>query len=75
MKLQVVYDGPSRPMLMTDDKPPRFFSVNELRDGKWQTFAGEDSFCEVIAEAVSKCGIKLATENGEFDYRIPYPSE
>jgi hypothetical protein len=72
MKLTVVYDGPSRPMLMTDDKPPRFFSVSELVDGRWQSFDGEDSFCEVIAEAVTNCGIKLKCENGhEFDYRIP----
>ena len=57
MKLSVVYDGPSRPMLATDDKPPRLFSISEFIDGKWQSFDDEDAICELIANAMS--GLKL----------------
>jgi hypothetical protein len=58
MKLTVVYDGPSRPILMSDH-PPRMFSISEFVDGRWQTFDGEDALCELIAASISarrSCG-------------------
>ena len=54
MKLAVVHDGPSRPILMTDDKPPRMFSISEFQDGRWQSFDDEEELCEIVAAAVSE---------------------
>jgi hypothetical protein len=53
VKLTVEYDGPSRPILVSDDRPPRMFSISEFIDGRFQTFDGEATLCEIIALAVS----------------------
>lgn len=60
MKLSVVYDGPSRPILASDDRPSRLFSVSELIDGRWQSFGDEDALCDFIAACTR--GEKLVCE-------------
>jgi hypothetical protein len=47
-RARVVYDGPSRPMVITDDKPPRIFSISEFINGRWESFDDEEVICEAL---------------------------
>jgi hypothetical protein len=70
LKLSLGYDGPSRPILISDDQPPRMFSISEFIDGRWQSFEGEDDLCELIMEALNEFQLECANGH-KFPAQLP----
>lgn len=48
---QVVYDGPSRPIIETPTG--RWLSLNEFSNGQWGSYDNEDRDCRVICDVLN----------------------
>ena len=59
MKFTVEYDGPSRPILVSGDHPPRMFSVSEFINGRWQSFDGEVALLEGFARFMRRARLVM----------------
>lgn len=50
-KFEVVYDGPSRPMIQTPTG--RLLSISEFQDGRWVSGEREVGDCETIVSSLN----------------------
>lgn len=48
---QVLYDGPSRPIIQTPTG--RWLSLSEFNNGKWDSYEREDKDCHAIVDALN----------------------